>query len=134
MSLLTDIQAAVADGFSALDDLPVEVTYVQPDVSATYDAATDAYTGTDTETTIPKALLLSFSTKERLNSLQLSSGTPGKEIRETDRKLVFEAASVSSLTPDTSGQVVISSVTWSVVSVHQDPAGATWTLQIRKPS
>lgn len=59
-SLITDL---VSDAFDILDDLPVEITYVDESGNA-YDSATGTVTDGSVDVTIPKAILSKFKSRE----------------------------------------------------------------------
>jgi len=130
VSLLEDIQAAVGEGFEALGDLKTTVSYVAPG-TRTYDPATGDFSGTETLTSL-SAVLTDYSDRELAQSGAVGQSSSGRDVRPEDRKVIFEAAEAPSLTPTNAGKIRIGSDDWSIISVRQDPALATWTLQIRR--
>lgn len=75
---------------------------------------------TTTETFACQAFEDTYSTFERQNTL----------IQAGDVKVVVLATTLAT-TPTTADKITTRGVTRSIVSVERDPAGATWTCQVR---
>jgi len=120
-----------ADGvsaiFSALGDIVESATYKS--ITETYDATTRVVTKSTTSVTVDvildeySAVELRFA--ERLVDDQ--SVIPG------DKKALIKGSDLSSITPKVNDEITINSVDWQVKAIKQDPAGAMYTFQIRRP-
>ena len=120
MGLADIFKDAAETIIDAFDDIPISVTYVRKG-SSVYVPGTGAVTSTDTEYTV-KGIPDEFETEE-INNLS---------ILRTD-KLFYIASNDLDVTPVVSDEIIISDVTWQVISVQSDPADALWVIQIRKP-
>lgn len=56
----------------------------------------------------------------------------GENIRAEDKKALIPANSIAAVTPSTDDRIIQAGVVWRVMNVETDPAGALWTLQVRK--
>ena len=56
----------------------------------------------------------------------------GVNIRAEDKKALVAQKSVSTITPVTGDRIIVAGITWKVVNVVTDPAGALYELQVRR--
>ena len=127
MGLRDAFAGGVSAIFSALDDVPVSVTYTSR--TETYNVTSRTVTVSSTALTVD-AILDEYSDVElrfgeRLNDDQTILGT--------DKKAMIKAEDLSTITPKVLDTITISSVDWQVKAMKIDPAGAMWTFQIRRP-
>lgn len=122
MGLRSVIASAVASGVAALGDLRTSVGYYQPSAN-TYDPSTGATTRTETVQTIPDAILTSYK----------QSDIDGDRVLETDRKLIIQTSRLAAEPRKGEDQVDIAGTRWRVQDWKTDPAGATYTIQLRLP-
>lgn len=95
-------------------------------VSPSYDPASGV---TDPYTDIPVSMIFtSFRSNEIYNSV---AGTV-HEIRQTDMKGLIPSQRLP-VTPKMNDIIVLNGVSWEVLRVKQDPAGALWTFHLRQP-
>lgn len=117
----------VASIFSALDDIPVEVTYKSRTES--YDPVTRIVTlasaSLDVDAILDEYSAVELRFSERLNEDQTILGT--------DKKAMIKADDLSSITPKVLDTITIDGTAWQVKAMKVDPAGAMWTFQIRRP-
>ena len=88
----------------------------------------------DTYTDIPTTMIFtSFRSDEISNpGSNITNEDTLNEIRKTDMKAIVPSRRLP-VTPKMNDIVILSSESWEVISVKQDPAGALWTFQLRKP-
>lgn len=122
MGLRATLASAVSAAFTALGDIPLSVTYRR--TSSSYNTATGSNTVTNTDYTITKAVLT------RYENMEIDKVT----VLGSDLKLIFQTSGLS-VTPNIATDIVIASgKTYNIVRVNKDPAGATYSLQLRSPS
>lgn len=119
MGLRSLIAGAVATAFVAIGDLKESVSYYAYSASSSYDPDTGNVTRTETLTTV-SGKFLQYSARE----------IDGEVIKPRDEKFIFQQASLAT-DPIPNDRLVFGGKTWEVVGVTQDPAGATWELQVR---
>jgi hypothetical protein len=121
MSLRATIASAVSATFTALGDIPSSATYRR--TVTTYDPTTGNNTSVNTDYTIT-AIFTRFSELE----LGRNAG-----LQVTDQKMIVQQVSLS-VTPSIQLDTVISGgKTYNLVNFNPDPAGATYTFQLRAP-
>ena len=114
------IVKAVKSAFSALGNIPESCVYRR--TSSSYDTSTGTNTITNTNYTIT-AVFTSYS------SLEVDRVV----VTAADVKMILQQSSLS-ITPNiATDKVVRGSQTYNVLRISQDPAAATWTLQLRAP-
>ena len=117
MSLRELVQANVTTAFKELGDLKSSGTYTSS--GGTYDPSTGTVsTGT------------TYSFTDGVVTVYGSMEIDNTTVLRTDRKLILNATGLG-FNPAISGTVTINSSDFKVVSVRSDPAGATYTLQLR---
>lgn len=115
------IVAAVATAFTAIGNIPESVTYRR--TSSSYNTATGTNTITNTDYTISVV----FS---KYNNFEIDK----QVVLATDIKALFKQSSLS-ITPNVATDKIIrSSKTYTILNIGQDPAAATYTLQLRSPT
>lgn len=120
MGLKATIAAAVSAGFKALDDLPEIVTYLARSASSTYDPTTGTSTRNEAPYTLG-GLFLEYSKRE----------IDGEQVKPHDQKFLFQQADLA-VRPTLSDRILrADGKYWEVLAVNEDPAHATWDLQIR---
>lgn len=120
MGLKAAIANGVAAAFKAIGDIVQSGTY-RRSVSV-YNPATGTNTVTNTDYTVP-VVLTSF------NNVEIDRVV----ILAYDRKAIIQSKDLS-LTPNIStDKMIVSGKTYNIIQVKQDPALATWTLQLRAP-
>lgn len=115
------IANAVSSAFKVLGDIPQ---------AATLKRGTSAYnpsTGTNVITYVEHAIAKAVGTKWE------DFAVDKVNILATDLKLIFQQSEISVMPNEATDNVVFQSKTWNIVRVSQDPAGATYTLQLRAP-
>lgn len=122
MGLVADIKAAVELVITAVDDIAQSCSYWATGTPS-YNAPTGAVTRSETEYTGVKAVFVNFSRRE----------IDGTVIRPEDQKCLI-AANDLSVTPTVNDRIIdAASVSWEVVNIRKDSAGALWTLRVRRP-
>ncbi len=116
MSLTKLIQDSVSTAFDQLGDLKSTVVYTE---EGEYDPTTGTVTG-GAEHTTDNAIFTEY------NAMEID----GTTVLITDRKLILFAVGLG-FVPNPSGDVTVDGRVYQVVSVIQDTAGATYTLQVR---
>lgn len=118
MGLRTTIDKAVGTAFKAAGDIPIAVTYNSITIGA-YNPAT----GTTSTTTASHPV-------EAIRDDYKAYEIDGEAIKPFDKRILIRQSKLP-VTPKLTDTVVIDAVTWNVVNFEQDPAGATWILQLR---
>jgi hypothetical protein len=118
MGLRATIAGAVDSAFKALGDIPQNVTFRR--ISKTYSPTTGTWTDTNSDSTV-QAVLTSYAGYEIDKVVVLVS----------DRKLIAKQSSFSVVPNVTSDRILVGSTVFNIIRVVQDPAGATYTLQLR---
>lgn len=121
MSLRTTLAKVVGSAFTALGDIVISATYRR--TSSTYNPATGSNTVTNTDYTVPM-VLTSYSSFEVDKNVVLVS----------DRKCIVRQAAMSVSPNIATDKVIAESKTYNIIRVTQDPAAATYTLQLRSPA
>lgn len=104
--------------FSTLKDFQVEATYSQRGVDVF-----DPETGKVSTTTV--------STKIKGIALNYQEFVASDKVGEkSDIAFVYQTSKYS-LIPDTLNKVILEGKTYAIVTMEQDPAKATWSLQLR---
>lgn len=112
------IQAAVGAAFAAMSDLKTSVTYRRG--AGSYSPTTGQVTpGATTHTVL--GIFFDFESNQIDNVA----------IRATDKQFLFEASQIA-FEPSLTDKIQSGSTVWEIKNLSKDPAGATWTLQIRK--
>jgi hypothetical protein len=126
MGLKSVIATAVQSGFTALgasanDGLQVSVTYSRITDTGTYNPSTGAKSSPTKTDSVFDSLFYDFELTE----------VDGDKIKVGDQKIIFPSSRIA-FTPSATDYVTISSVKWSITNYFQDPAEATWIIQLRK--
>lgn len=121
MGLRATIAAAAKSAFGAVGDLPVTMTLTR--TANTYNATTGA-ASTSATTYAASAILTSFALKEADGIVVLSE----------DKKAIIRQSGLAVTPRVTDTLVNAAGKVHQIISVRQDPAGATWTLHIRAAS
>lgn len=119
MGLRSVIASATKTAFDVLGDIPVSATYHNT-VWGTFDPDTGTKPDLGSDETV-EIVLTEFKRMEMVNEFQ--SG---------DRKGIIRQADLTGGIPDYDDYLVISGVTWHIISIASDPADATWTFQLRR--
>lgn len=122
MSLGDIIRQAVQDGIVALDDLVPPCIYTSV-VDPSYDAAT----GTITKPSAAYAEIPILFTSYERNEID------GEAIRPEDQKAIVAQLALPPAPTLNDTITRADGTVWTVLSVGQDPARATWVLQVRRP-
>jgi len=121
MSLRATIASAVGAAFTAVGDIAQTATYRRS--TTTYVPSTGGTTATNSDTTIT-AIFTRFSELE----IQRSVG-----MQVTDQKMIVQQSSLT-VTPNLqTDHIVYGGKTYNIVNFNPDPAGATYTFQLRAP-
>lgn len=120
MAINTAIKSAVAAAFSAMSSLETAVVLVRNNSNPTYNATTGAITYSSTSYSF-NSLIVKYERNE----------IDGSNVIATDSKMIFPQSRLA-VTPKTTDTFTISGATWEIKSIDQDPASATWTIQIRR--
>lgn len=118
MGLRSTIDKAVGTAFKAAGDIPKTLTYHSITIGA-YNPATGT-TSTTTATHSVQYIRQDYSAIE----------IDGEVVKPYDKRVILRQSTLP-VTPKLTDTVVIDAVTWNVVNFEQDPAGATWVLQLR---
>jgi hypothetical protein len=120
VGLKSTIAAAVKAGFTALDDVPELVTYFARSATSSYDPATGISTRVETSY-LASGIFLSYQKRE----------VDGQQIKPHDQKFLMRQEALA-VRPTLSDRLLRSDGKyWEVLSVSEDPAHATWSMQIR---
>lgn len=113
---------AVSSAFKVLGDIPQ---------AATLKRGTSVYspsTGTNVITYVEHAIARAVFTKHE--AFEVDKIT----VLAQDIKCIFQQSEIS-ITPSEATDIIVSGGrTWNILRVSQDPAAATYTLQLRSPS
>lgn len=118
MSLTFKINSAIKKMFSTLKDFQVTATYIVKGTDV-FDPETGKVSFTETNTPITG---ISLNYQEFIGS--------DKAGEKTDLAFVY-LASKSTVVPDTQDIITISGKSYTIMTCEQDPARATWSLQLR---
>lgn len=125
MGLRDVFSKAAQTAFSAAGDVPVDA-YYYAHATAVYDVSSGTVS-TGTSLTVVSMIFQNYSQHE----LEANS------IEPSDQKAMFPQAYLPGVVPSVKDHVQVVeagvSVRYDVVRKTQDPAGATWELQLRKP-
>ena len=120
MGLKETIAGAVKSGFSALGNLAESVSYLAYSASSTYNPTTGTETRSETSYSV-SGLFLEYSKRD----------IDGQQIKPHDQKFLFQQASLA-VRPTLQDRLLrTDGKYWEVISVSEDPAHATWELQMR---
>ncbi len=122
MGLREALQAAAGAAIKATGNIAVSTTY-QAFVSTTYNASAGTQTVTRTTTGNVNVIFDAF----RLDQID------GAKIKPEDKLALVAQTQISGTTPGINDRISEGSTIWEVQSVKVDPAGALWTLHVRKP-
>lgn len=118
------IVKAVTSAFKALGEIPESVTYRR--TASAYNPATGTVVATNTDYVLSKMIFTRFENFEVDKQLVLAS----------DVKAIIQQSELS-IVPSTATDKVVRTrdgKIYNILRVSQDPAGATYTLQLRSPS
>lgn len=120
MGLRETIAAGIASGFQALGNVVESVSYLAYSASSSYSPTTGLVTRVETTQAI--AGIFYDYTKREID---------GSVIKPHDQKFICQQASFTT-TPALQDRLTRSDgKSWEVLYVGQDPAYATWILQVR---
>jgi archaellum component FlaF (FlaF/FlaG flagellin family) len=123
MSLRDAFKTAAQQAITAFGDVAVSTNYLSH-TTTSYNVTA----GTDTTSYSTKAGVTVIFDEFRVVEID------GIAVKPEDKKALIPAKSISGVTPGVNDQIVADgSVTWEVQRVGSDPAGALWTLQVRRP-
>lgn len=123
MGLRDEIALMVQDAFAtALDNIPVEATYQYQDGTEVYDPDTGTTTGGTVSVTGVRMMLAGYHSRD----------IDGDKIRPKDKKALIPSLNLPGVTCAEDHVISLSDGDWIVKAARIDPAGAMWTLQIRK--
>ncbi len=121
MGLRSVFANAAAAAFTAVGDIATTVTYRRS--VTTYVPSTGANSVVNTDYTV-SSILVKYSEAEL---------TLDPSLKVSDQKMIVQQASLA-VTPSTQTDTVIAhGKTYKVVNYVPDPAGATYTVQLRAP-
>lgn len=125
MGLRDTFSKAAQTVFAAAGDVPV-TTYYYAHATAVYDVSSGTVS-TGVTQTVTSMIFENFTQADRENF----------SIEPTDQKGTIPQAYISGIVPSVKDHIQIieagASVRYDVVKKMQDPASATWVLQLRKP-
>jgi len=120
MGLRDTIIGAVAKAFSSLGDVVEDATYLASTASSTYDPTTGLSVRSETSYGLP-GVFLDYRKQE----------IDGAQIKPHDQHCLFQQASLA-VKPTLQDRILRSDGKyWEIISVSEDPAHATWDVQIR---
>lgn len=125
MGLRATIVGAVSSAFKAVGDIAETCTYRR--TSSTYNPATGANVITNTDYTILRAIYSKYESFEIDKVVVLGS----------DVKMIVQKSELGTTVPNLATDKLLrtsDSKTYNIIRVSQDPAGATYTIQLRSPS
>ena len=122
MGLREAIQAATGAAIKATGNIAVSTTY-QAFVSTTYNASA----GTDVTTRTTTGGVTVIFDAFRLEQID------GQKIKPNDKMALVAQAQIPGTTPGLNDRLTEGSTVWEVHGVRVDPAGALWSLHVRKP-
>jgi hypothetical protein len=118
MGLRETIAKAVDSAWAAIGDIPEDATFRR--VSKTYSPATGQWVDSNTDYTVP----IVFT---RFEAMELDK----VYVFAVDLKAIIKQNDMPVVPNTSSDRVVRNGTIYNVVRVFQDPAGATYTLQLR---
>lgn len=119
MGLSQQIQSAIATGFAALGDVKQAITYTTS-VEGVYDPS--AGNSDAVETDYPLDVVIAEYDAHQID---------GTLVRANDRQIIVDAISVT-FTPKPGDKITNDTNEYHVVNASQDPAKASWTMQVRR--
>lgn len=119
MSLRAIIANGVDAAWAGLGDIPQPITLRR--VSSTYNPSTGTSTTTNTDYLIAKGILTKYAEFE----------VDKVSVMSTDRKLILRKKDVTIVLNTSSDRVLIGTTVFNIIRVTEDPAGATYTVQLR---
>ena len=120
MGLKSTIESAVKAGFAALGDIVETVTYKSYASTSSYNPDTGTVTRTETSLTVG-VVFMEYNKRD----------IDGVQIQAHDQRVLIRQAALS-VTPSLNDRIVRSTgKIWEIISVGEDPAHATWDLQVR---
>lgn len=119
MGLRETILTGINAGFKALGNLKETVTYKYQGAGI-YNTTTGTFTRVETSFSV-EGIFLDYA-KEEID---------GATIKPNDQKFLFEQVQLSVAPRVTDRLLRSDDVHWEVMAIKQDPAHATWELQVR---
>ena len=117
----SSLKAAVASAFKVLGDIPESITYRRS--TNTYVPSTGVNTVVNSDTTVTDAVFTSYENFE----------VDKVSVLSTDVKMIVQQDSLG-LTPNIATDIILRGTkVYNIIRVKQDPAGATYTIQLRSP-
>lgn len=120
----TLVVKAVKSAFKAIGNIPETCTYRR--TATAYNPSTGQTTTTNADHTINQAVFCRYETME----------IDKVSVLATDLKMIIQKSSLT-LTPNVATDKIVrtsENKTYNILRVSQDPAGATYTIQLRSPS
>jgi len=121
MSLSTELKSLASGVMGAVSGLTTAVTYTAHTANPAYDPATR----TVTESTAAYAVSMVLTSYEQRE-------IDNRSVMGTDIKAIIAQNDLTP-TPTLKDTVTIAGVKHEIVNIGQDPAGAIWKFQLRKP-
>jgi hypothetical protein len=121
MGLRETFQNAAQTTVNSFGNVGVSTNYEQV-VSTTYNAS--AGTPISAITTVAGVIVI-------FDKFELKQ-VDGTRIQPEDQKALIPSKAISAITPKVTDRILVSGITWNVVDVVTDPAGALYELQVRR--
>jgi len=122
MGLKETFQKAALAGVNAFGNVRASTIYVQVSSASTYSASTGVQAVAESSTAGVMVIFDVFKFREIDNI----------NVRADDKKALVPALSIPGIVPTPEDRIIESSAVWNVVAVEVDPAGALYTLQVRR--
>ena len=119
MSLRTLLKSAAKTAYAAAGDIPVGATY-ERHALGDYDPAIGQQPQV-TSVYAVDAILYGY------NAFEVDDAA----IKPNDQRALIRQGQLP-VQPETTDTLIIGGIEWGIVGISQDPAGATWELQLRR--
>lgn len=119
MSLRSLFQSAAATAFTAAGDIPTAATY-ERHALGDYDPAIGE-----------RARITSVYAVDAIIYGYKAIEIDGEAVKPNDQRAIIRQAQLP-VQPETTDTLIIHGLEWGIVGISQDPAGATWEIQLRR--
>lgn len=129
MVLAQTLKDAVDSVFTALDDIPTNITYVKVTIGA-YDPDADQQTLTTTNVSV-QAIIYNGRDVDQ-DSVRRLTVAQGKHTNTDETRVLILASDLPAYTPKLTDYLLIGGAKWEIYGMLPVPSNPCWILQVRK--
>jgi len=129
MVLAQTLKDAVDAVFTALDDIPENITYVKVTIGS-YDPEEDTQTLTTVNVAV-QAIIYNGRDVDQ-DSVRRLTIAQGKHTDTDETRVLIPASELPAYTPKLTDHLLISGVKWEIYGMLPVPSNPCWILQVRK--